>query len=148
MNHTSFRAIVVNETESKQFVRNIVEREVSSLPEGDVLIKVHYSSLNYKDALSATGNKGVTRTYPHTPGIDAAGVVVSSEDVTIKVGDQVIVTGYDLGMNTSGGFGEYIRVPASWIVPLPEGMSLKESMMYGTAGLQPLYQYISLLEQG
>ena len=131
MNHTSFRAIVVNETESKQFVRNVVEREVSSLPEGDVLIKVHYSSLNYKDALSATGNKGVTRTYPHTPGIDAAGVVVSSEDVTIKVGDQVIVTGYDLGMNTSGGFGEYIRVPASWIVPLPEGMSLKESMMYG-----------------
>ncbi len=86
MNHTSFRAIVVNETESKQFVRNVVEREVSSLPEGDVLIKVHYSSLNYKDALSATGNKGVTRTYPHTPGIDAAGVVVSSEDVTIKVG--------------------------------------------------------------
>lgn len=71
MNHTSFRAIVVNETESKQFVRNVVEREVSSLPEGDVLIKVHYSSLNYKDALSATGNKGVTRTYPHTPGIDA-----------------------------------------------------------------------------
>lgn len=118
MNHTSFRAIVVNETENKQFVRNVVEREVSSLPEGDVFIQVHYSSLNYKDALSATGNKGVTRTYPHTPGIDAAGVVVSSEDETVKVGDRVIVTGYDLGMNTSGGFGEYIRVPASWIVPL------------------------------
>lgn len=116
MNHTSFRAIVVNETENKQFVRNVVEREVSSLPEGDVFIQVHYSSLNYKDALSATGNKGVTRTYPHTPGIDAAGVVVSSKDETIKSGDQVIVTGYDLGMNTSGGFGEYIRVPASWVV--------------------------------
>ena len=110
MNHTSFRAIVVNETESKRFVRNVVAREVSSLPEGDVFIQVHYSSLNYKDALSATGNKGVTRTYPHTPGIDAAGVVVSSKDATIKAGDQVIVTGYDLGMNTSGGFGEYIRV--------------------------------------
>ena len=94
-----------------------MSREVSSLPQGDVFIQVHYSSLNYKDALSATGNKGVTRTYPHTPGIDAAGVVVSSKDATIKAGDQVIVTGYDLGMNTSGGFGEYIRVPASWIVP-------------------------------
>ena len=91
----------MNEKENHQFVRKVVEREVSSLPEGDVFIQVHYSSLNYKDALSATGNKGVTRTYPHTPGIDAGGVVVSSEDATIKAGDQVIVTGYDLGMNTS-----------------------------------------------
>lgn len=148
MNHTSFRAIVVNEIESKQFVRNVVEREVSSLPEGDILIQVHYSSLNYKDALSATGNKGVTRTYPHTPGIDAAGEVVSSEDTTIKVGDQVIVTGYDLGMNTSGGFGEYIRVPASWIVPLPEGMSLKESMMYGTAGFTAALSVYKLMRAG
>lgn len=148
MNHTSFRAIVVNETESKQFVRNVVEREVSSLPEGDVLIQVHYSSLNYKDALSATGNKGVTRTYPHTPGIDAAGEVVSSEDDSFKIGDQVIVTGYDLGMNTSGGFGEYIRVPSSWIVPLPEGMSLKESMMYGTAGFTAALSVYKLIGAG
>ena len=148
MNHTSFRAIVVNETENKQFVRNVVAREVSSLPEGDVFIQVHYSSLNYKDALSATGNKGVTRTYPHTPGIDAAGVVVSSEDATIKAGDQVIVTGYDLGMNTSGGFGEYIRVPSSWVVPLPEGMSLKESMMYGTAGFTAALSVYKLIGAG
>ncbi|MGE7887381.1 YhdH/YhfP family quinone oxidoreductase [Bacillus cereus] len=148
MNHTSFRAIVVNETESKQFVRNVVEREVSSLPEGDVLIQVHYSSLNYKDALSATGNKGVTKTYPHTPGIDAAGEVVSSEDDHFKIGDQVIVTGYDLGMNTSGGFGEYIRVPSSWIVPLPEGMSLKESMMYGTAGFTAALSVYKLIGSG
>ena len=148
MNHTSFRAIVVNETDSKQFVRNVVEREVSSLPEGEVLIQVHYSSLNYKDALSATGNKGVTRTYPHTPGIDAAGEVMSSEDETIKVGDKVIVTGYDLGMNTSGGFGEYIRVPASWIIPLPEGMSLRESMMYGTAGFTAALSVYKLIGAG
>ncbi|MFL0490771.1 oxidoreductase [Bacillus sp. AFS054943] len=148
MNHTSFRAIVVNETENHQFEREVVEREVSSLPEGDVLIRVHYSSLNYKDALSATGNKGVTRTYPHTPGIDAAGEVVSSEEGTIKVGDQVIVTGYDLGMNTSGGFGEYIRVPASWIIPLPEGMSLKESMMYGTAGFTAALSVYKLIGTG
>lgn len=148
MNHTSFRAIVVNETENHQFVRKVVEREVSSLPEGDVLIQVHYSSLNYKDALSATGNKGVTRTYPHTPGIDAAGEVVSSEDNCFKVGDQVIVTGYDLGMNTSGGFGEYIRVPSSWVVPLPEGMSLKESMMYGTAGFTAALSVYKLIGAG
>ena len=148
MNHTSFRAIVVNEKENHQFVRKVVEREVSSLPEGDVFIQVHYSSLNYKDALSATGNKGVTRTYPHTPGIDAAGEVVSSEDNSFKVGDQVIVTGYDLGMNTSGGFGEYIRVPSSWVVPLPEGMSLKESMMYGTAGFTAALSVYKLIGAG
>lgn len=148
MNHTSFRAIVVNETENHQFVRKVVEREVSSLPEGDVFIQVHYSSLNYKDALSATGNKGVTRTYPHTPGIDAAGEVVRSEDNSFNVGDQVIVTGYDLGMNTSGGFGEYIRVPSSWVVPLPEGMSLKESMMYGTAGFTAALSVYKLIGAG
>ncbi|MDA2212534.1 MULTISPECIES: YhdH/YhfP family quinone oxidoreductase [Bacillus cereus group] len=148
MNHTSFRAIVVNEKENHQFVRKVVEREVSSLPEGDVFIQVHYSSLNYKDALSATGNKGVTRTYPHTPGIDAAGEVVSSEDNSFKAGDQVIVTGYDLGMNTSGGFGEYIRVPSSWVVPLPEGMSLKESMMYGTAGFTAALSVYKLIGAG
>ncbi|KAB2440517.1 YhdH/YhfP family quinone oxidoreductase [Bacillus luti] len=148
MNHTSFRAIVVNETENHQFERKVVEREVSSLPEGDVLIRVHYSSLNYKDALSATGNKGVTRTYPHTPGIDAAGEVVSSEDGSFKVGDQVIVTGFDLGMNTSGGFGEYIRVPSSWIIPLREGMSLKESMMYGTAGFTAALSVYKLIGAG
>lgn len=148
MNHTSFRAIVVNETENHQFERKVVEREVSSLPEGNVLIRVHYSSLNYKDALSATGNKGVTRTYPHTPGIDAAGEVVSSEDGSFKVGDQVIVTGFDLGMNTSGGFGEYIRVPSSWIIPLRGGMSLKESMMYGTAGFTAALSVYKLIGAG
>ncbi|PEX90752.1 YhdH/YhfP family quinone oxidoreductase [Bacillus cereus] len=148
MNHTSFRAIVVNETENHQFERKVVEREVSSLPEGDALIRVHYSSLNYKDALSATGNRGVTRTYPHTPGIDAVGEVVSSEDDSFKIGDQVIVTGYDLGMNTSGGFGEYIRVPSSWMIPLPEGMSLKESMMYGTAGFTAALSVYKLIGAG
>lgn len=84
MGHTSFRAIVVKEKENNQFERKLVEREINLLPEGDVLIRVHYSSLNYKDALSATGNKGVTRTYPHTPGIDAAGEVVSSEDGSLR----------------------------------------------------------------
>lgn len=105
------------------------------LPEGDVLIRVSHSSLNYKDALSASGSKAVTRKFPHTPGIDAAGEVVESATGTPAVGSQVIVTGYDLGMNTDGGFGEYIRVPADWCVTMPDGWDARTAMIYGTAGL-------------
>ncbi|MCB1672514.1 MAG: YhdH/YhfP family quinone oxidoreductase [Gammaproteobacteria bacterium] len=130
----TFKALLVEEQESGKFVSNIVERQVEELPAGEVLIRVRYSSLNYKDALSASGNKGVTRNYPHTPGIDAAGEVVESTAAGFSPGDQVIVIGYDLGMNTSGGFGQFIRVPAGWIVPRPPGLSLKESMIIGTAG--------------
>lgn len=107
----------------------------ADLPAGEVLIKVSHSSLNYKDALSASGNKGVSRSFPHTPGIDAAGEVVESATGAPAVGSQVIVTGYDLGMNTAGGFGEYIRVPAAWCVPMPSGWDAKTAMIYGTAGL-------------
>src|SRR3972149_4138231 len=128
-----FKALIVNEKNGK-FTREISTKSLNDLPAGDVLIKVKYSSLNYKDALSATGNKGVTRKYPHTPGIDAAGIVEESASNLFKEGDEVIVTGYDLGMNTSGGFAEYIRVPEEWVVKLPKGLSLKESMMLGTAG--------------
>lgn len=134
MDNLSFTACVVDETKDKQFTRSITRRSVSDLPDGDVLIRVSWSSLNYKDALSATGNRGVTRKYPHTPGIDAAGVVEHSRVDTFGKGDKVIVTSYDLGMNTSGGFGQYIRVPAGWVVKLPDGLSLKESMIFGTAG--------------
>jgi putative YhdH/YhfP family quinone oxidoreductase len=104
--------------------------------------------LNYKDALSATGNKGVTRKYPHTPGIDAAGVVVDSTTKLFAVGDQVTVTGFDLGMNTSGGFGHYISVPALWATRLPQGLSLKDSMGYGTAGLTAALCIIRLMASG
>lgn len=128
-----FKALVVSE-ENGKFIRIVAERKIDDLPAGDVLINVKYSSLNYKDALSATGNKGVTRKYPHTPGIDAAGIVAASSSYKFKAGDEVLVTGYDLGMNTSGGFAEYIRVPVEWIVKLPQGLTLKESMIYGTAG--------------
>jgi len=131
---TSFKAMVVEETEDKKFIRTITDRSIDDLPPGEVLVRVNYSSLNYKDALSATGNKGVTRKYPHTPGIDAAGIVVESVVPAFTPGDKVIVTSYDLGMNTSGGFGQYIRVPADWVVNLPENLTLKESMIYGTAG--------------
>ncbi len=134
MQNKTFKAMVVEETADNQFVRKIMEKSVNELPEGDVLVKVMYSSLNYKDALSAIGNKGVTKKYPHTPGIDACGIVAESLSDDFKTGEEVIVTSYDLGMNTSGGFGEYIRVPAEWIVKLPANMSFKESMIYGTAG--------------
>jgi len=118
-----------------RFSRTVITRSVSDLPKNDLLIRVHYSSLNYKDALSASGNKGVTRTYPHTPGIDAVGSVVHSDNKKFREGDEVIVTSYDLGMNTSGGFGQYISVPAAWAVKLPDDLSMKESMVIGTAGL-------------
>jgi len=128
-----FKALVVTE-ENGKFIRKIDERKIDDLPAGDVLIKVKYSSLNYKDALSAIGNKGVTRKYPHTPGIDATGIVAETSSNKFKEGDEVLVTGYDLGMNTSGGFAEYIGVPSEWIVKLPKGLAIKESMVFGTAG--------------
>ncbi|QLF91796.1 YhdH/YhfP family quinone oxidoreductase [Pseudomonas sp. ABC1] len=131
---THFKALQVHEQQGS-FVSSIVERRVDELPAGEVLIRVHYSSLNYKDALSASGNRGVTREYPHTPGIDASGVVAESSVGEFAVGDEVIVTGYDLGMNTSGGYGQYIRVPASWVIKRPSGLSLREAMLLGTAGL-------------
>ncbi len=130
----TFRALWVEEMAGGGFARRILERTTADLPPGEVLIRVSHSSLNYKDALSATGNRGVTRTYPHTPGIDAAGVVAESANDAFRPGDEVLVTGYDLGMNTAGGFGGYVRVPSGWVVRLPEGMSRAESMAYGTAG--------------
>lgn len=130
----TFKAFRVEE-ENGNYISSIKELEFSTLESDEILVKVHYSSLNYKDALSATGNKGVTNKYPHTPGIDAVGVVEKTNSNLFKVGDKVIVTSYDLGMNTDGGFAEYIKVPAGWAIPLPDKMSMKESMIYGTAGL-------------
>jgi putative YhdH/YhfP family quinone oxidoreductase len=129
-----FHALVTEEKDG-EFVRQIRERSVNDLPEGELLVKVHYSSLNYKDALSALGRPGVTKRYPHTPGIDAAGEVVSCANGAFAPGDLVIVTGYDLGMNTPGGYSQYIRVPSSWAVKLPKELTLRESMILGTAGL-------------
>lgn len=110
------------------------EQQVADLPEGEVLINVEYSSINYKDALSSDGNKGVTRAYPHTPGIDVAGTVAESTNPAYKTGDQVVVFGYDLGMNTAGGFAQQVRVPASWVLKRPQSLSAAESMSWGTAG--------------
>lgn len=129
----SFQAYRIQEREAA-FVASLVEAEKSELPEGEVLIRVQKSSLNYKDVLSFTGHRGITREYPHTPGIDAAGTVESSRVDAFKTGDEVIVTGYDLGMNTWGGFSQYIQVPAQWVVKKPNGLSLEEAMIIGTAG--------------
>ncbi|MCL2038883.1 MAG: YhdH/YhfP family quinone oxidoreductase [Bacteroidetes bacterium] len=142
-----FKALVVDEINST-FQRNIKNRNIADLPDNDILIKVHYSSLNYKDVLSATGNKGITRNYPHTPGIDAAGIVTKSKTAKFKEGDEVIVTGYDLGMNTSGGFGEYINVPSDWVVPKPDGISLRTAMIVGTAGFTAMSGVLEIINYG
>jgi putative YhdH/YhfP family quinone oxidoreductase len=141
----TYKALVVEKSPNGDFKRSLEERPLESLPNHDVLVRVHYSALNYKDALSATGNKGVTQEFPHTPGIDAAGVVAKSNDPRFSAGEKVIVTSYDLGQNMPGGFGEYIRVPGDWIVPLPEGLTLRESMIYGTAGFTAAYGFHHLV---
>ncbi len=148
MQSKTFKAFVVTETEDKQYRRRIEEKSIDDLPPGDVLVEVQYSSLNYKDALSASGNRGVTRSYPHTPGIDAAGTVAESSDGRFSAGDAVIVTSYDLGMNTAGGFGQYIRVPADWVVPLPDGLTAREAMCYGTAGFTAALSVLKLTRLG
>ncbi len=140
--------MVVQETADGTYTRQIAEKSLDDLPAGEVLVRVHYSSLNYKDGLSATGHRGVTKRFPHTPGVDAAGVVEESFSEAFQPGDPVIVTSYDLGMNTPGGFGQYIRVPAAWVVPLPENLSLKESMAYGSAGLTAGFCIFKLQEHG
>lgn len=129
----TFQAYRVSETE-QGMTASWQSQETAQLPAGDVLIDVEYSSINYKDALSASGNKGVTREYPHTPGIDVAGVVADSCDAGFAVGDRVVVFGYDLGMNTAGGFAQQVRVPASWVLRLPESLTTAAAMSWGTAG--------------
>ena len=129
-----YKALITSE-DNKTFINSIEKKNTADLPDNDTLVKVKFSSLNYKDALSASGNKGVTRNYPHTPGIDAAGVIEKTSGNRFKEGDEVIVTGYDMGMNTFGGFGEYIKVPQEWIIKKPDNLSLSESMAFGTAGL-------------
>ena len=117
------------------FSASISKLELKKPEDGFVQIKVSHSSLNYKDALSASGNKGVTRNYPFVPGIDAAGTITDANSSQFNEGDEVIVTGYDMGMNTPGGFGEFINVPVDWVVKKPSNLSSLEAMSIGTAGL-------------
>lgn len=142
------KAFVVEKLEDKKFECGIQDIEVPTLEENEVLIKATYSSLNYKDALSSVGNPGVTRLFPHVTGIDVAGTVEKSTSSDFAVGQKVLVTGYDLGMNTDGGHSEYVRVPASWVVTIPEGISDREIMTYGTAGLTAALSVNELLNNG
>jgi len=144
----AFKAFIVNKAAPNAVIREIRERTLDDLPPGDLVVRVHYSSLNYKDALSATGHPGVTRKFPHTPGIDAAGEVVLCSDGSFAQGEKVIITGHDLGMNTAGGWGQYIRVPSTWPVRLPDGLTLWESMALGTAGLTAALSVLKLKRAG
>lgn len=128
-----FNALVVSTTQTG-VERLVAKKRIIDLPDNDIIINVKYSSLNYKDALSANGHKGITKLYPHTPGIDSAGIVVASKSNKFQVGDKVICMGYDLGMNTPGGYSEYISVPTNWVMPLPKTISLRDAMVIGTAG--------------
>ncbi len=148
MSMTTFTALLVEKTGEKEYRRSIVNRLLADLPSGELLVRVRYSSLNYKDALSALGKPGVTKNYPHTPGIDAVGEVVECAGGAFAPGDLVIVTGFDLGMNAAGGYGQYIRVPSDWAVRLPAGLSARESMILGTAGFTAALSVWKLAEAG
>ena len=140
-----YSAYYIQESEGN-FSASIAELDLIKPEQGFVQIQVSHSSLNYKDALSATGVKGVTRNYPFVPGIDAAGVVTDSASTLFAEGDEVIVTGYDLGMNTPGGFGEFITVPEGWIVKKPENLSALEAMSIGTAGITAAASVIKIMD--
>ena len=137
---------LVRKTGKNQIDAGIERRPLHELPAGDLLVRVVYSSLNYKDAMAATGHPGIVKSFPHVPGIDAAGTVIASESEDFRAGDPVIVTGYELGAERWGGWAEYVRVPSEWAVPLPSGLSLKEAMIYGTAGFTAAQSVRALLQ--
>ncbi|WP_437191850.1 acrylyl-CoA reductase family protein [Planctomicrobium sp. SH527] len=127
---------------------SVQQRSCSELPSGNVRVRVHYSSLNFKDAMAASGNPTIAKLFPHVPGIDAAGVVEQSDDARFPVGTQVIATGHELGVERWGGWSELIQLPADWLVPLPAGLTLEESMIFGTAGFTAAQCVQALLHQG
>jgi putative YhdH/YhfP family quinone oxidoreductase len=140
----SFKALLVDESADGVFERHVTKRTLDDLPEGDLLVRVHYSSLNYKDALSASGNRAITSRYPHTPGIDVAGVVEDSDSDQFRPGDEVIVNHKNLGTVLPGGYGQYVRVHSSWAVRCPDALTLRESMIYGVAGFTAAYSVLKL----
>jgi putative YhdH/YhfP family quinone oxidoreductase len=144
----TFRCYLVTKDAAGNVAGQIARRRLEELPAGEVLIRVAYSSLNYKDALAATGHPGVSRVFPHIPGVDAAGVVVYSAVNEFSEGDPVLVTGFDMGANRWGGYAEYVRVPHDWVVPLPFPLSLRDSMSLGTAGLTAAMAVDALRKHG
>lgn len=140
-----FDALVVNKQDDR-FSVNIQQLSLDDLPQGEVLIRVHYSGVNYKDSLASIPNGNIVSSYPIVPGIDMAGIVVSSEDSRFQEGDEVIATSYGIGVSQSGGYSQFARVPADWIVPLPDGLTLKEAMIIGTAGFTAALSVLRLEE--
>ncbi len=134
MNQTNFKALVVRKKNSS-FLYEIEERQIEELPLGELLVKVEFTNINFKDIMSCQGNPSITRKYPHTPGIDACGMVVSSSDSKFRPGDNVVIICQPMGLNTSGGFAEFIRIPSSWAIKLEENIDKKYIMAIGTAGL-------------
>lgn len=129
-----YKAYLVEENEGKHSGQ-VKEIEMPSLDDGNVIIKVHYSSLNYKDALASSGVKGVVKSYPFVPGIDVAGEIIETSNSEFSVGDNVVATGYKIGMSVFGGFGELVQLPSKWVLKLPAELNSFDSMCYGTAGI-------------
>ena len=142
------KAFVVEKVADREFASAIQEVAIPECNADEVLIKVSYSSLNYKDALSSIGNPGVTRKFPHITGIDVAGVIAKTASDAFTIGDKVLVTGYDLGMNTDGGHAEYVKVPAAWVARIPDNITDKEIMTFGTAGLTAALSVNELINNG
>lgn len=143
----NFKAFMVNKNE-QNFSAEVKTIRLEDLPAGDVLIKVAYSSVNFKDGLASIPNGKIVRSYPFIPGIDLAGTVVRSDDSRFNEGDEVIATSYEIGVSHYGGYSEYARIPGDWIVPLPEGLTLKEAMVFGTAGFTAALSVHRLEENG
>jgi acrylyl-CoA reductase (NADPH) len=143
----NFKAFIVNKTD-EDFSAAVKTIGLDDLPAGDVLIKVAYSSVNFKDGLASIPNGKIVRSYPFVLGIDLAGIVVRSNDNRFREGDEVIATSYEIGVSHYGGFSEYARIPADWIVPLPDGLSLREAMVFGTAGFTAALSVHRLEENG
>lgn len=143
----SFKAIVIRK-ENEEVTYKLEDVSLSDLSEGEVLIKVSYSSVNFKDMLAVQANGGVIRDYPMIPGIDLSGTIVSSSNEQYAEGQEVLVTGFGTGVSHTGGFAEYARIPADWIVPLPAGLALKDAMVFGTAGFTAALSILALQKNG
>ncbi|WP_413366641.1 YhdH/YhfP family quinone oxidoreductase [Lysinibacillus sp. 3P01SB] len=143
----SFKAIVIRK-ENEEVTYKLEDVSLSDLSEGEVLIKVSYSSVNFKDMLAVQSNGGVIRDYPMIPGIDLSGTIVSSSNEQYAEGQEVLVTGFGTGVSHTGGFAEYARIPADWIVPLPTGLTLKDAMIFGTAGFTAALSILALQKNG
>ena len=135
MADSPFRCFLVQKSSEGKPQGAVCEQTLADLSPGEVVIRASHSALNYKDAMAATGHPGVAKRLPLIPGIDTVGVVAASESPKFKEGDKVFATGFDLGVSHSGGWSEFVRLPADWVLPLPESLSPREVMIYGTAGL-------------